>query len=80
MKNDDNLLVKTCIWLIKNIHQKRISPQLNKKGTSCRFYPSCSDYGIKALKKYGFLNGWHKTIKRISKCRIDNYRSCIDFP
>jgi len=80
MKNKVNFFVKLSIWFITNIHQKRISPQLNKRGAICRFYPSCSNYSITALKKYGFVRGWYLAIKRISRCRIDNYESCVDFP
>lgn len=35
---------------------------------SCRFYPTCSNYAIEALKKYGFLKGWLLTVKRILRC------------
>lgn len=35
---------------------------------SCRFYPSCSEYGILALRKFGLFKGMWLIIKRISKC------------
>ena len=35
---------------------------------NCRFYPSCSEYMIKAIKKYGVISGLIKGIKRLSKC------------
>ncbi|OGC75633.1 MAG: membrane protein insertion efficiency factor YidD [candidate division Zixibacteria bacterium RBG_16_40_9] len=35
---------------------------------SCRFYPSCSEYGILALEKFGLLKGIWLIVKRISKC------------
>ncbi|PIR05887.1 membrane protein insertion efficiency factor YidD [Candidatus Kuenenbacteria bacterium CG11_big_fil_rev_8_21_14_0_20_37_9] len=34
----------------------------------CKFYPTCSDYAIMAIKRYGALNGGWKAIKRIFKC------------
>lgn len=52
------------IGLIK-IYQYTISPLL---GPSCRFEPSCSQYGIEAFKKYGLFKGMHLTLKRIFKC------------
>jgi putative membrane protein insertion efficiency factor len=52
------------IGLIK-VYQYFISPLL---GPACRFEPSCSQYGIEALKKHGPLKGGYLTIKRISKC------------
>ena len=52
------------IGLIK-VYQYTISPLL---GPSCRFTPSCSQYGIEALKKYGMFKGTYLTVKRFSKC------------
>ena len=34
----------------------------------CRFYPTCSNYAIEAIEKYGFFKGWGLAIKRILKC------------
>ena len=47
------------------LYQKIISPYLPP---SCRYTPTCSQYGIEALKKYGPLKGSWLTIKRISRC------------
>ena len=35
---------------------------------SCKYYPSCSNYRIEALEKYGFFKGSFLGIKRILKC------------
>lgn len=35
---------------------------------SCRFTPSCSTYGVEALKKHGAIKGLYLTVKRILKC------------
>jgi len=61
-------------------YQIKISPILNKRGVKCRFYPTCSDYMILAIQKYGLLKGIKKGINRIRRCRPDNYESCIDYP
>lgn len=34
----------------------------------CRFYPTCSQYALEAVKKYGAMRGGMMAIKRISKC------------
>ena len=34
----------------------------------CRFTPTCSEYMIEALKKYGTIKGLHLGIKRILRC------------
>jgi putative membrane protein insertion efficiency factor len=49
------------IWIYQNL----ISPILGK---SCRFNPTCSHYGIEAIKKHGPFKGAWLTIKRISRC------------
>nr|WP_330389037.1 membrane protein insertion efficiency factor YidD [Tepidibacter thalassicus] len=58
------MMSKLCITIIK-FYQKYISPI---KGKTCRFYPTCSQYAIEALKKYGFFKGSYLSIKRILKC------------
>ncbi|MFI3279212.1 MAG: membrane protein insertion efficiency factor YidD [Rikenellaceae bacterium] len=35
---------------------------------SCRFTPTCSQYALEALRKYGPIKGLFLSIKRISKC------------
>lgn len=52
------------ILLIK-LYQWIISPWL---GNKCRYTPTCSYYGIEALKKYGPIKGLWLTIKRVAKC------------
>lgn len=52
------------ISLIK-LYQKTISPFLPG---SCRFYPSCSEYGIEALGEHGFFKGIYLSVKRILRC------------
>ncbi len=51
--------------LIIRLYQILISPIL---GPKCRFQPSCSSYGIEALKKHGLIKGSWLTIKRIARC------------
>ncbi len=59
---------KILILLIK-FYQNFVSPFLGK---NCRFYPTCSCYGIEALEKHGFFKGLYLTIKRILKCNPFN--------
>ncbi|HHU48790.1 MAG: membrane protein insertion efficiency factor YidD [Caldicoprobacterales bacterium] len=35
---------------------------------SCRFYPTCSQYSMQAIEKYGSLKGIVLSLKRILKC------------
>ncbi len=36
--------------------------------TDCKFYPSCSDYTVEAINKYGTAKGSAKSLLRILKC------------
>jgi len=38
----------------------------------CRFYPTCSEYGIQAIEKYGIIRGVAKTVWRILRCNPFN--------
>ncbi|MBA3718581.1 MAG: membrane protein insertion efficiency factor YidD, partial [Actinobacteria bacterium] len=43
-----------------------ISPLL--PAGSCKFHPSCSEYAIEAMKKYGLLRGSVKACRRLLRC------------
>ena len=58
---------KICIWLLRG-YQNRISPFFQTKGVHCKFYPTCSEYMIQAIQKYGCIKGILLGIKRILKC------------
>ena len=47
------------------LYQMLLSPLI---GPSCRFTPTCSNYAINAINKYGPIKGFWLSIKRISKC------------
>ncbi|MEE9441996.1 MAG: membrane protein insertion efficiency factor YidD [candidate division Zixibacteria bacterium] len=34
----------------------------------CRFYPTCSHYGLDAVKRYGALRGGWMAVRRILRC------------
>ena len=52
------------VFLIK-VYQYVISPLLPN---ACRYTPTCSQYGIEALQKYGPIKGGFLTIKRFLSC------------
>lgn len=74
----NNLCTNIIIFLIR-CYQKWISP-IKPNRISCRFYPTCSQYGILAYQKYGLIQGTKKLIDRLKRCRPDNRESCIDYP
>ena len=60
MKFLSNILIK----FIKG-YKLIISPYL---GSNCRYLPTCSEYFIDCLKKYGLIKGFYKGSKRILTC------------
>ena len=59
-----NILTNILIKFIKG-YKFLISPLL---GHSCRYLPTCSEYSIEALKKFGLIKGTFLSIKRILSC------------
>ena len=37
-------------------------------GGHCRYHPSCSQYAIDAVNKYGAVRGAWKAVKRVARC------------
>jgi hypothetical protein len=52
------------IFLIKT-YKICVSPFLPP---ACRFYPSCSEYALEAVRKHGALKGSYLTIRRLLRC------------
>lgn len=46
-------------------YKKAISPYV---GAQCKFFPTCSEYYLLAVKKYGCWRGTWKTLGRLLKC------------
>lgn len=55
---------KLLIKLVR-LYQKYISPL---RPACCRYIPTCSQYAIEALEKYGALKGSWLALKRFSRC------------
>ncbi|MEH7437634.1 membrane protein insertion efficiency factor YidD [Neobacillus drentensis] len=58
------MLKKVFISFIR-FYQIVISPI---KPPTCRFYPTCSHYGLEAIQRFGAFKGGWLTLKRILKC------------
>lgn len=48
-----------------HLYQKVISPLFPGR---CRFFPTCSEYTVEAITKYGVLKGWFLGFLRIIRC------------
>ncbi|MCD7857419.1 MAG: membrane protein insertion efficiency factor YidD [Clostridiales bacterium] len=59
---------KTILWLIL-LYQKYAPEELR---SACVFVPTCSDYMIQAIQKYGLLPGLIKGVDRLLRCHYPN--------
>ncbi|QTQ12969.1 membrane protein insertion efficiency factor YidD [Treponema parvum] len=59
-----NFFIKFFCLLIR-IYQVCISPLFPR---CCRFYPTCSNYAMEAIKKHGSVKGIYLSFKRIIRC------------
>ncbi|MCS7260995.1 MAG: membrane protein insertion efficiency factor YidD [Anaerolineae bacterium] len=57
--------MKYIVLALIRFYQRFISPCLPP---SCRFEPSCSQYGYQAIERYGVLRGGWLALKRVARC------------
>jgi len=57
--------MKPLLLLLLRGYQVALSPFL---GQNCRFYPSCSEYAVEAIKEHGSLKGSLLSMTRLCKC------------
>jgi len=72
LKLIDQKIASVFVFFV-TIYQKTISPRhLKNPGAQilkgCKFYPSCSDYAVLVLRKYGAFRGVPKMVIRLAKC------------
>ena len=58
-------MVAKFLRMLVRLYQLTLSPWV---GRSCRFVPTCSNYAIEALEKYGAVKGTYLTIYRLLRC------------
>ena len=57
--------MQSIVLTLLRFYKRFVSPFL---GSSCRFYPTCSQYTYESIEKYGVLKGGWMGIKRIGRC------------
>ncbi|HZX30120.1 MAG TPA: membrane protein insertion efficiency factor YidD [Rhodocyclaceae bacterium] len=57
--------MKTLLVALLRAYQYAISPLL---GRNCRFVPTCSEYAVDAVQKYGAARGGWLGLKRVCRC------------
>ena len=65
MKTFKKIIAFPFLVLIR-FYQYALSPYLG--GSKCRFTPTCSQYTLEAIQKYGPIKGIYLGAKRLSKC------------
>ena len=64
-------MIKKIILLLIKIYQKTLSADhgfLKIRFLGCRFYPSCSEYLARAIRKHGVIRGSWLGAKRLLRC------------
>jgi len=69
-------MIKTIILKLIKFYQIFISPNFSQ---NCRFYPSCSEYTLRAIQKFGIIKGIKRGSQRILRCNPLNGGG-IDLP
>jgi len=69
--------MRNAVIAVVRFYQKWISPMMRPR---CRFYPTCSEYTILAVRKFGVLRGLLKGLWRVLRCHPLNRGDVVDFP
>ncbi len=67
MPNKPSFLARATIGAVR-FYQRNISPVIGGRA-ACRFTPTCSEYMVGAIAKYGAFRGGYMGIRRILRCR-----------
>lgn len=56
--------------LLLKIYKNSLSPILHFlfPGTGCRYRPTCSEYAVEVIEKYGIIKGVMLAVKRLVSC------------
>jgi putative membrane protein insertion efficiency factor len=57
--------MRALLTALIRLYQWTLSPLL---GPNCRFYPSCSNYALEAVQRFGILHGSWLTLRRLGRC------------
>ena len=57
--------MKHLMLALVRFYRKNVSPL---RAPCCRFIPTCSQYALEAIEKYGALKGGWLTLKRLLRC------------
>lgn len=68
--------MKRVFLALIRFYRKNISPM---RPPCCRFIPTCSQYALEAVEKYGALKGGFLALRRILKCQPFHRQKTIEY-
>lgn len=71
------LIPRNAIVAVLHVYRAVISPLY---GDVCRYYPSCSAYGLRSVQEHGVLKGGWLTTRRLIRCHPWSQGGIDDVP
>ena len=68
--------MKRLLLSLIRFYRRAISPL---RPPCCRFIPTCSEYALEAVEKYGALRGGLLALRRLSRCRPFHRQRSIEY-
>lgn len=68
--------MKTLLLSLIRFYRSAISPL---RPPCCRFIPTCSEYALEAVEKYGAVKGGWLALRRIAKCHPFHRQKSIEY-
>ena len=68
--------MKGILLRLIRFYRKGISPMTPP---ACRFIPTCSEYALQAIEKYGALKGGWLSVRRLLKCHPFHRQETIEY-
>lgn len=68
--------MKAVFLALIRFYRRAISPL---RPPCCRFIPTCSEYALEAVEKYGALKGGWLALRRIAKCQPFHRQKSVEY-
>ncbi len=68
--------MKRVILSLIRFYRRAISPL---RPPCCRFIPTCSEYAVEAVEKYGAVKGGWLALRRIAKCHPFHRQKSVEY-
>ena len=68
--------MKRAVLFLIRFYQKNISPM---RPPCCRFIPTCSQYALEAVEKYGICKGGWLALRRLCRCHPFHRQKSVEY-